>query len=45
MIWGFAQFARQTMTLLPASQVFLTVAIMAIAFLTEIAFFALTGMF
>ena len=42
--WGFAR-CEAFMDPLPASDVFLTVAIMSVTFLTEVGFFFLIGMF
>ena len=42
--WGASQNARHDMNPLSAADVFLTVAIMSVAFLTEIALFILIGM-
>ncbi|MBP0115418.1 hypothetical protein, partial [Bradyrhizobium vignae] len=43
--FGASQRARRAMTPLPVSDVFLTVAIMAVAFVIEIGLFILIGMF
>jgi len=43
--FGASQNARRTMTNLPAGDVFLTVTIMSVVFLTEVAVFSLIGWF